>query len=241
MQTYIRTFSSFLIICLLGTALLSSIAHAQGAQPASVTASSEATIHVEATKALVQFQVSRNGSTAKEAAEKNARAADSVVSFLKTLSNVKQLQTTGIYLNPVSRYNDQTNQPQIIGYESRNDLSFEVPLADVGSLLDQIVQKGANAIASVTFSAEAPILEDARKRALSEATKKAKADAELLASAAGVTPKGVMHITVGSSFNPPVVYPQVRGLAMATRAEVDTPVVGGSLAVNATVTVELSL
>jgi uncharacterized protein YggE len=205
-----------------------------------VSASGEYTVSIEATKAIVSFQVSRTGATAKEASEKNARAADSVVSFLKNQSNVKKLQTTGINLAPITRYDNQTNQPQITGYESRNDLQFETSIDTAGALLDQIIQKGANNISSVNFSAEESALEEARKKAVSEATKNAKMNAELAASAIGVTPKSVYSININQSNRMPI-FMRSQEMAFSAKMAADTPVVGGSLSVSASVSVELSL
>ena len=171
----------------------------QGNQLPKVSAKGEYTVTIDATKAVINFQISRTASTAKEASAKNDSVAKEIVGFLKTNSLVKKLATTGISLTPVTKYDNTTNEAKVIGYQASNSLQFETMISKAGEILDVIIQKGANQITGVTFTAEEDVIEDAHMRALAEATKKAKSNAEIAANAIGVSPRGVQTIIVGQN------------------------------------------
>ena len=194
-----------------------------------------------ATKAVISLQISRTANTAQEASDKNAAASKATITFLKSQAAVKNLQTTGLQLSPVTRYDNQKNQSVLVGYESRNDLQFETTIDEAGHMIDGAIQNGSNTLQSVTFGAEDAVLREAKLQAIENATKNAKEDAERAAKSLQITPTSIETIVVGQA-NQPISVNRSRMMVAdaAFKSEAETTsVLPGNLLVSATVTVTL--
>ena len=149
----------------------------------------------------------------------------------------KDIQTSGISLNPQYRY-VENEAPKITGYQASNTVNLKVrDIAKLGKVLDALAASGSNQINGPTFEIDQPepVYDEARLAAL----KKAQARAETYAKSLGLRVRRIVSISVGGGGN----FHPMPMMAMAARgkAEMDTQVAPGetTLSVNLDVVFEL--
>lgn len=173
------------------------------------------------TIAVVRLGVESEGKTAKEAQTKNAAASDKLTAYLKT-QNVQKLQTTGVSLQP--QFNFNVTPRQITGYRASNTVSFEVPVARAGTILDGAVTNGATNINGVSFKATPEATAAARKLALADAVANAKMEASAAAAAASRRLGAASVISIVDSFSPGPVSARANfGVESASARSADAP------------------
>lgn len=107
----------------------------------------------------------------------------------------RDIRTSQLNLQP--RWEQRNNSgaaPSVIGYTAQNILQIRIRKVGVlGDVLDKVTRSGANRINQVSFSVAdpAPLLKEARLRAVANARQKA----DLFAIAAGVSLGKVLEIT----------------------------------------------
>ena len=175
--------------------------------------------------AVVTAGVLSQGATAAEALAANTSAMNALFAALKDAGIAeKDVQTSNFMVQP--RYNFQENKaPELVGYDVSNNVTVTVrKIADLGTVLDKVVQAGSNQINGIGFDVAEPaaFLDEARRLATEDATRKAK----IYAEAMGVTLGPVMSISEGVNYQPPM--PMARGkVMMADAASAPVPVAAG--------------
>jgi uncharacterized protein len=141
--------------------------------------------------ATVQIGVEAEATTAKDALAQNSAQAQEVQKKLTELGvDAKDIQTSNFSINPT--YGNDGRQ--VTGYRVSNMVTVKISQLDqAGTLLDQVVQAGANSIYGISFSVENPeaLLNQARKAAIENA----KARATQLAGASGSAVGDVLVIS----------------------------------------------
>lgn len=118
--------------------------------------------------------------SAQEAADDNARKAQSIVDELAAQGiEAKDVQTQGLTLTPyVSQEQDQRgNKRTVKGFRARNELSVTIRQLDKASLIAQrAIDSGANEVLGVSFSVsdEGQRLDRLREAAMKDALRRAK-------------------------------------------------------------------
>ena len=150
--------------------------------------------------ATIQIGVETEAAVAKDALAKNTEEAAALQAKLKELGVADEdMQTSNFSIYPTYG----TDGRQITGYHVSNSVIVKIRALDqTGTLLDQVVQAGANSISSITFSVEDPnaLLGQARERAIQDA----KAHAEQLAKAGDAAVGDVLVITENVGAQPPM-------------------------------------
>lgn len=201
--------------------------------------------------AEINLGVVNQGKTAREALSANNEAMAALHATLKERGvAAKDIQTTQINIQP--QYSQprppgapsvpsnlprpvEANEPfvpKIIGYQVSNTVQVTArDLAKLGTLLDAVVQAGANQMHGISFRIDKPesILEQARKTAMADARRKA----ELLAGEAGVVLGPPIRIQE-SEGRTPSPQPRARTMAFAASA---VPVAAGEQELSVTVDV----
>ena len=153
---------------------------------------------------VVTAGVTTQGATAAEALTANTAAMNAVFQSLKAAGiETKDIQTSNFTVQPRYDYDNNTQPPKLAGYDVSNTVTVTVRKIDqLGGLLDRLVQAGSNQINGVTFQVAAPeaALDEARKRATQDAARKAK----LYAAAMAVKLGGVLSISEGTNYEPPM-------------------------------------
>jgi uncharacterized protein YggE len=185
--------------------------------------------------ALIQIGVETEAKSAKEALDQNSKQTAAVQKKLTDQGiDTKDLQTTGFNIYPTY----STDGKQITGYHVSNSVSVKIRTIDkTGSLLDQVVQSGANSVSGISFTVDNPraLQDQARELAIRDA----KARADLLSKAAGASVGDVLVITenVGAS----VPMPLAMDRAAAPQAGVAVPIQPGEQTVTIDVQVTYAL
>ena len=138
--------------------------------------------------AVVTLSVLREAQTAREALDENNKATADVVAAMKEAGiESRDLQTSGLQINPRYVYpqNNAEEQPRIVAYQVTNTLTVRVrDISKVGEIIDRSVTLGVNQGGSVVFTNDdaSAARTEARRRAVEDAI----ARARTLAEAAGV-------------------------------------------------------
>jgi uncharacterized protein YggE len=148
----------------------------------------------------------------------------------------KDVQTSSFSVVPQYKRGPHGEQlPEIVSYRVSNTVRVKVRKLDaLGPVLDEVVQQGANQVQGISFSVAepTPLLDEARRKAMADARRKA----ELYAKEAGVEVGGVLLIQEQA---PHLPGPLVLGLARAEAASV--PIAEGELDFGAIITVTYSI
>jgi hypothetical protein len=182
--------------------------------------------------ATLSIGVTTQGETAAAALSANNEALAAVMARL-TAAGIEgpDMQTSNLSISPNwTGYDSST--PTISGYVAMNMLTIRVRALDsLGAVMDAAVADGANTVNGLTFGLAdpAPALNAAREEAVADA----RARAEHLAAAAGVTLGRIVTISeTGGGMDPMPVF----------RAEASAvPVAGGELGISAYVTMTFEI
>ncbi len=227
---------SFATAALLGLLAVVSPALADGGKmPRIISLSGHGEVRSVPDVAYVTSGVLSQGATAAEALAANTTAMTSIFAALKDAGiEDKDIQTSNFSVQ--SRYDFSNGQaPKLVGYDVTNNVTIKVKkIGDLGAMLDKLVQAGSNQISGVSFDVSKPeeAMDQARKLATEDATRKAK----LYAQAMGVELGNVMQVSEGGSAAPPPV-PFVRGVAMMKADAAPVPVAAGEQSLAADVNV----
>jgi len=188
-----------------------------------IAVGSRGEIKVAPDRATIQISVQTRAATAAAAATENAARQKAVIDALRALGLAAgDISTTGYNVFPEQRY-EPNKEPVVIGYNVTNTITVELKtLSMVGPVIDTALGKGANMISSLQFYASNT--EDARRRAITSAIQKARAEADVAARAAGGTIGTLLEINIGAYFRPP---PQPLQIQARMTAAAETPISPG--------------
>jgi uncharacterized protein YggE len=191
-------------------------------------------------EATVRLGVVAQAPTARAAQEQVNRTANAVLEAIRKQGiEAEDIQTSGLSLSPMysqGRPDAEERAPRITGYQANNTVTIRVEdLTKVGPIIDAGLGAGANNLEGVVFGLRND--EAARRAALADAVREARAKAEALAQALKVQLAGIVDVTEGGISVYPPPYPKVGRVAMAEFSQADTPVSAGQVGVEASVTI----
>src|SRR3954447_16516618 len=200
--------------------------------PGTISVTGSGTVTTEPDAATTSFGVVTQGSTAREAMSQNSAEMAKVIEALKRAGVAsKDLQTQYVSLDP--RYDNQGRE--VVGYSASNSVSAIVrELSQAGAVIDAAVAAGANNVSGPSLSRDdqGKLYNDALERAVADA----KAKAEVLARAAGVSVGAVRSVAEN---------PQTGGgpmpMGYAAARSMDAPIEAGTTQVVANVRVVFAL
>ncbi|HEY8519834.1 MAG TPA: SIMPL domain-containing protein [Gammaproteobacteria bacterium] len=215
--------------------------HMMGMRGPTITVSGTGEVEADPDHAVVRLGVTGEAEEAAAAQEQVNQVMARVLQAMRRLDvpesdvRTEQLSLYPVYGNPVP--GREAREPQITGYRASNVVAIALDdLGKVGDVIDAGIEAGANQLQGVSFT----IRDDAKARAeaLRLAVQKARAEADAVAGAMGVTIEGVNQVVVGGySVQPPQPYVDMRRAALAE----STPVQPGQVTVAASVTVTYNL
>lgn len=223
--------------------LAPAVVEAQGMHtpPPQVVVSASEEVDVAPDRAHLSVSVETRGRTSQLASQDNAKIAAAILESLQRAGiAAAQIRTIGLTVNPEYRYPEGGGRPTVVGYQARNSVEVEIRnLSRVGSVVDATLAAGATNISGPSFTLANP--DSARREALATAVRRAQADAEVMARAAGQKLGTVLELTSGGGMEQPMFD---RGpMLMSARAEgaVETPISTGMIKVRASVTMRIQL
>lgn len=204
------------------------------AQPPRIVTSGEAEVRVTPDRATILIGVQTRGTTAALAGADNARRQKAILDTLKAMGlGPDQLATQNYSVYPEMRYEQPTGTSRVVGYNVSNVVRVELRRTDqVGVVIDAALKKGANQINSIQFSASTA--SEARRTAMADAVRDARADADALARAAGGSLGPVIEIT---SASPPGRPRYEMALGAVAKDQAQTPIEPGEQTITAAVSV----
>jgi len=188
----------------------------------------------------VSLGVTKQGEDAQSAADEAATTMDAVIKALLDLGIAEaDIQTTSLNLNPI--YDWEENPPEIEGWEASNQVRVTVRDIDaVGDVVDTAVAAGATNVNGISFRIEDPTAAEATARDAAVADARAKADQ--LAAAAGVTIIGVMSISESGGQQPQPIYLERQEAAFDMAASAaPTPVLPGEVELSVNVFIQYEI
>jgi uncharacterized protein YggE len=203
------------------------------ASPRIIT-SGEAQVRVAPDRATILVGVQNRGATAAAASAANAKTQKAVLDTLRSLGLTPDQLTTQTYsVYPETQYQATTGTSRVTGYVVSNVVRVELKRVDqVSPVIDAALAKGANQINSIQFSSSTAA--DARRRAMADAVADARADADVLARAAGGSLGPLIELTSNSA----PIRPMFEGATMAVAKDrAQTPIEPGEQILTANVSV----
>ena len=170
-----------------------------------------------------------------EGARAEAGATMSAILAAVAAAGVARADVRTAMLSVQPRYDYRDDRaPVLTGYEIANLVDVSVrDLAKLGDIVDATLAAGATSMDALTFRVADPAPAERQARVLAMAEARARAD--VLAEAAGLTIAGVSDIVEGAPVRPPI--PVAKAERMALAADVATPDEAGTLEVAVSVTV----
>jgi uncharacterized protein len=174
------------------------LAHAEEAQPGTITVSGTASMTTVPDTATISFGAVTQASTASAALSSNSAAAEKMIAALKRAGiDAKDLRTEIVSLAP--RTSDAGDQ--ILGYTATNTVSARIrDLGRAGAVIDAAVAAGANTVQGPSL--EPGDVQGLYRQALERAVGDARAKAQALASAGGLTLGSISSMTEGQTAIP---------------------------------------
>lgn len=240
----IRWLAGGLAIGLLAAALVGPAVGAAQAQSdsddpvRSISVNGTGRVKAEPDVADINIGVTAQGQDAKAASTQAAEAMEAVIAALRGMGIAENdIQTTSLNLSPIYDWDD--NPPNITGWEASNVVSVTVrDITTVGQVIDAATAAGATNVDSINFRVEDPT--EAETLARDEAVADARAKADQLAAAAGVTITGVISISETSAQPPQPIYMREMAFAAADGGAT-TPVLPGEVELSITVFIQYEI
>ena len=196
-----------------------------------LTVTGTAIVNAAPDQATLSLGVTTTGATAAVAMGANNDAASAVIARLIAAKVAdRDMQTTGLSLNPNWVMNAAGTAQEIQGYTASSTLTVRIDALDAaGAILDAAIADGANTLNGLTFGLAdpRPLEDDARKAAVADAL----ARAQVLALAAGETLGPIVSITEGGGGQ------QTMPMLYKAAADSGVPLAAGEVGVSAEVTI----
>lgn len=212
-------------------ALLPLAAQAQDLR--TITVSGEGKVAHAPDMAMIEVGVMAEDPLANVALTKMSEQLSKVQARLSSAPGIapEDLQTSNLSLSPRYKDGKYGEEDAILGFVASSTLHVRVKQLDqLGGLLDQVVQDGANTLGGLRFDIldPAPLVADARRAAVADA----RARAELYAEAAGVTLGPVLQLNEAGGYG----RPQPEMMMYARAADSAVPIAQGEVSLSASVT-----
>jgi uncharacterized protein YggE len=215
--------------------LLAPAVLAQTPAPSQIVVTGTGEARVVPDRATIVFGVQSRATTAAAAGSDNARRLRAVLDTLKSMGlSGDQLSTVNYSVSPEMQYSPTGNQPpKVTGYVVNNSVRADLHrIDDVGRAIDAALAKGANEVTSLQLTTSKG--DSIRRVALAAAVADARAQAEVLARAAGGTLGGLIELSSAQEPIRPILQPMMR--VSAAMAPTRTPIEAGEQTTTATVT-----
>ncbi len=167
--------------------------------------------------AIIQFNISAQGNTAKEANSEAEKQAESTRQILRSNGIDPKQAEIGFYsVSPRYDYRDQ--KQKLIGYQVTTSASLKLKdFSKIGTITQQLADASVGESQSLSYTLEAP--DEAKRKAVADAYRRARSSAEALASASGRSLGQLYYASVDTQENIRVLAPVAhRAMAMGPAA-----------------------
>jgi len=205
--------------------------------PTGITVTGEGKVQGAPDVAMISLGVSTLRPTVAEARQQAATALDAMINSMKA-NGVEDddIQTSNLYISP--EYDYRNNETILRGFRVSNTVTVKVRDIDTTSqVIDDAVSAGGDdtRLEGINFTIDDP--SELQKQAREAAVADARAKADTLAAAGGISVGDPIIINEGSVYIPPIPYAAGRAFDADEQAAPDTPIQPGQLDVIVNVTV----
>jgi len=206
-----------------------------------ISVSGEGVATVAPDMAVISLTVLREAETARAALDANNEAMTKVLAAMKAEGIAERdLQTGAFSVQPRWVYpkNDdgQNREPKIVGYTVNNTLTVRIrDLSRLGAILDSSVSLGVNQGGNVVFTNDDQ--DSVRDTARLDAVAKARAKAEAMTGALGVSLGRITQISENSYSAPPMPMARAEMAMMSAKSADSVPMASGENEYRVTVSV----
>lgn len=219
----------------LATAIVLALPAAAETSPATIAVTGEGKVDMAPDMAMLSLGVMTQADTAAAALKANSDGLAGALDRLKAAGvEDRDIQTSGLSLNPNVDYSSSGREPQVRGYTASNMLTVRLrDLSVLGQTLDAVVTEGANTLNGLSFGLQNPdeATDEARRRAVADAAHKA----ALYAEAAGVSLGRIVTISEQGNYGGP--QPMMMAEARFAKDAGSVPVASGEISIGATISV----
>lgn len=217
----------------------SPMTHGSSEPAATIVVGATASISVAPDRAVIGVGVESRARTAAQASAENARIQAAVLQALRRMGvTAENLQTRAVQVIPEFEYPREGGRPTLTGYVARNEVNVTLrDLTTVGMVIDAAVAAGSTQISGPHFSIANP--DSAHREALDAAVRKAMADAQVMARAAGVQVGRVIEISQPLAASSELGRPQM--LVRASVEAAPTPIEAGIISIEATIQLRVAI
>ena len=183
----------------------------------SISASGKASVTAPPDIARISMAVVERNESLNTAQQAASATSGKILALLDKLGiERKHIDTTGLNIRPDYRWNRAAEKQELIGYVVERRIMVELrDLDNLGQLLEGAVDAGANQVSPPTFDhTERAALQ---RRALADAVRDARANADVMVAATGAELGDVMTISSGGMPQQP--RPIMRAMAADAVAE----------------------
>ena len=154
-------------------------------QPTGIIVSGEASEHIDNDKAAFQITLESRGASPKEAREALHVQAKELQALLQDFPGVEKAKTIALTSNPILVHRPNL-PPRTDGYTASVTTEVECPAEAAGDLAAQILEINPRQLAGPQFQISEAVQKSKALELLANATKDARAKADVLAKAAGL-------------------------------------------------------
>lgn len=204
--------------------------------PPQISANGVGESRVTPDRAMVMIAVESRGQSAAAAASENAQKQMRVIDAVKATGvAAAQIRTSGYNVYP--EYTQAPgSDPRVTGYRANNMVQVEVrSIENVAKVIDAALAAGATNIGGVNLFASNT--DAARREALQQAVAKARAEAEVVAVAAGGSLGTMVEMVIDPASGPRPVEMSMLAARGGMQAPAPTPIEAGEQVVQAMVRV----
>lgn len=172
--------------------------------------------------ALIQFNITAQATTAKDAYDQAAKQAEATRQVLRANGIDPKAAEIGFFsVNPQYNYKDQTHK--IIGYQVTTSVSLKLKdFSKIGPVTEQLANANVSGSQSLSYALDAT--EEAKGKAVADAYRRARSSAQSLATASGRMLGELSYASVDTQENVRVFAPMARrGAPMAMAAQAPAP------------------
>src|SRR5215813_2112352 len=227
---------------LLVLSFLGSIAFAQehpavNAQANTVYVSADGKFEAAPDTAVLQFSVSVKDETSQAAYQETSRDVEQVRQVLRANGLDPKAASVGFF--SVQPMYDWKPKQHVVGYRVTTDITLKLKdFSKIGILTQQLADANVSETQTLNYTLEN--MDEAKKRAVQDAYRRARNSAETIATASGRTLGDLTYATVDTFENPRVVMPRMARAMVAGATAVPPPTTEEFTAQNVTVTAHVN-
>jgi len=219
------------VICVCAVLVLSALSLAQSStfspQPNTIFVGADGKFETAPDTALIQFNISAQTESAKDAYDQAAKQAEATRQVLRANGIEPKAAEIGFFsVNPQYNYKDVKHK--VIGYKVNTSVSLKLKdFSKIGPITQQLADDAVSDSQSLSYTLDSA--DEAKSKAVADAYRRARSSAQALAAASGRTLGELSYASVDTFENIRVMAPVQRGaMPMAMAAQPAAPTEGFS-------------